>query len=122
MDNGPFHQDSLQDRIIEAVAVTRFALDSQAPRLALAAAREAARAALLALGQVASRPARRDLALLREVATVTPHRLAGRPGDREALVGATLDLLERLFPPPDLQQGGKAVGPLPAPLAASPSA
>ena len=106
MNSRVTYQDSLQDRITEGVALMRVALDKRAPYLALATAREAARTALLALGQAPFRPASRELALLREVATATPHRFAGRPGDRQALVSATLDLLERLFPHPAAAGGG----------------
>jgi hypothetical protein len=104
------YQDSLQDRITEGMHVMRIALDQQAPYLALATAREASRAALLALGQGALnqtplRAGKRELALLREVATATSQRFAGRPAERQALVSATLALLGRLFPRPAVAQG-----------------
>ena len=110
MDRRFAYEDSLEDRIAEAVDVMRLALARQAPYLALATAREAARAALLALGQVALdralSPCKRDLALLRDVATATPQRFTGRQEERQAMVQATLALLDRLFPRPGPAQGG----------------
>jgi hypothetical protein len=106
MDRPLAYQESLQDRITAGVAVMRIALEKQAPYLALATAREAARAALLALGQAPLRPGRRELALLREAASTTSHRFVGHPDDRQALVHATLDLLERLFPQPGMAEAG----------------
>jgi hypothetical protein len=112
------YQDSLQDRIAATMDVMRIALDKQAPYLALATAREAARAALLALGQGALnqsplRAGKPELALLREVATATSQHLAGRPAERQALVSATLALLDRLFPRPATveERGGGMTGP-----------
>ncbi|WP_431271463.1 hypothetical protein [Dankookia sp. P2] len=97
MDRRFAYQDSLQDRIAEGIEGMRIALDQQALSLALAAAREAARSALLALGQAPGRVGKRDLALLREAATATPQRFANRPDEREVLSRATLELLGRLF-------------------------
>jgi hypothetical protein len=99
------YRETLQDRIAVATDVMRMALDKQAPYLALATAREAARAALLALGEAPLRAGKRELNLLREVATVTSRRFAGRPADRQVMVSATLEVLERLFPHPALAEG-----------------
>jgi hypothetical protein len=68
--------------------------------LALAAAREAARSALLDLGEGPHRLARRDLALLRELAAASPQHMAGRPAERQALLRAALHILDRVFPRP----------------------
>ena len=125
MDDRFADQHSLQDRIAEGMRTVRFALDQEAPRLALAAVRETARAALLVLGQgrpepgaqepgaqeggaqeggapgwTPRRPGKADLALLREVATATPQRFADCSAGREALARAALALLDRLFPHP----------------------
>ena len=108
------YQDSLQDQFAEGMDAMRIALDQEAPYLALATARETARAALAGAGPrnlepgVAPRrePAplragKQELALLREVATATSQRFASRPAERQALgsASATLALLDRLFPP-----------------------
>ena len=103
------YQDSLQDRIADGMEVMRVALDQRAPSLALAAAREAARSALLVLGQQAMsqarlRPGTREMSLLRDVATATPQRIDGRAAERQALVSAALEVLEQLFPKPPVQE------------------
>lgn len=98
MQHGLGYRDTLQDRTAASLDLMRLALDRDAPHLALAAAREAARAALLALGQAPVRTANTELALLREMAAASPQHLAGRPAERQAVLRATLALLDRLFP------------------------
>src|SRR3954447_9941326 len=102
MDHRLAHQDSLQDRIAEGMQVMRIALDRQAPYLALATAREAARGALPALGRAPLRAGKPELALLREVATAMSQHFISRPAERQVLASATLALLDRLFPRPAL--------------------
>jgi hypothetical protein len=98
--------DLLEDRRSRAMAaaeITGLALERDLPHMALGAAREAARSALLALAAVPHRLPDSDLALLREMAAVPPQRLAGRPAEREAMVRAALSALDRLFPRPSAE-------------------
>src|SRR5215207_7645713 len=95
-------QDLRDDRWTRAAAAARIvalALERNLPHMALAAAREAARSALLALGKGPRRLAGPDdLALLHELAAASPQHLAGRSAERQALFRATLSVLHRLFP------------------------
>ncbi len=93
-------EDDRRGRVMAAAAIAGMALERDLPHAALGAAREAARAALLALAQAPRRPAGPDLDLLRGVAAAPPQRLAGRPAERLALVRATLAAVDRLFPWP----------------------
>ncbi|WP_424140598.1 hypothetical protein [Roseomonas chloroacetimidivorans] len=75
----------------------------------IAAAQEAARCALLALGSGRHRPANDDLRQLTALAATSPGDLDDRPGEREAVVRATLSAVERLLPPlPEAADGGSA--------------
>ena len=87
-------------RAVATAEIVGLALERNLPHMALAAAREAARSALLALGKEARRPAGPDLELLRDLAAAPPQHLAGRPGDRQAVLRAALSILDRLFPRP----------------------
>ncbi len=92
--------EDLRDRAMAAAAITGLALEQDLPHMALGAAREAARAALLALAPLPRRPFGADLDLLRGMAAAPAQRLAGRPAERLALIHATLAAVDRLFPPP----------------------
>ena len=92
-----------RSRAVAAAAITAFALERDLPHMALGAAREAARSALLALAAVPPRLSDPELGLLREMAAVPPQRLAGRPAEREAMVRAALSALDRLFPRPSAE-------------------
>lgn len=86
-------------RAVAAAEITAFALRRGLPHIALGAAREAARSALLALAAVPGRLSGPDLGLLRDMAAASPQHLAGRPAERMAMVRATLSAVDRLFPP-----------------------
>lgn len=92
------HEDRWS-RAMAATEIIALALERNLPHMALAAAREAARSALLALAQAP--PPRRlagpDLELLKELAASPPQHMAGRPAERQALVRATLSVLDRVF-------------------------
>ena len=90
------HEDR-RCRTLAAAEMIALALERDLPHLALAAAREAARSALLELGESPRRLAGRDLALLRELAAAPPQHLAGRPAERQALLRAALLILDRVF-------------------------
>lgn len=98
--------DDRQGRVAAAAEITAFALERDLPHMALGAAREAARSALLAL---AAAPRDRltgpDIELLREVAAAPPQHLAGRPAERAATIRAMLSALDRLFPRPPATAG-----------------
>ena len=87
-------------RAMAAAEITGLALERDLPHMALGAAREAARSALLALAAVPRRPPDSDLDLLRGMAAAPPQHLAGRPAERAAMVRATLAVVDRLFPRP----------------------
>jgi hypothetical protein len=101
-----------QSRAMAAAEITGPALERDLPHLALGAAREAVRSALLALAAVPRRPPGPDLGLLRDMAAAPPQHLAGLTMARTAKVRATLAVMERLFArvPPvawgDLPDGG----------------
>jgi hypothetical protein len=79
------------------------ALERGAPHMALAAAREAARSALLALAGAPCRLTGADREILQQMAASSPQHLAGRPDERQAKLRAALAILDRLFPcPPGL--------------------
>ena len=97
------HPDILEhqrSRVAAAAEITAFALERDLPHMALDAAREAARSALLALAAAPHRPPAADLGLLRDMAAALPQRLAGRPAERLAMIRATLSVVEPLFPRP----------------------
>jgi hypothetical protein len=75
-------------------------LERGLPHMALDAAREAARSALLALAAAPRRSPDPDLGLLRDMAATLPRHLAGRPAERLAMIRATLSVVEPLFPRP----------------------
>jgi hypothetical protein len=98
----------LGDRWSSAVAaaeITAFALERGLPHMALDAAREAARSALLALAAAPRRPCAPDLGLLRDMAATLPQHLAGRPAERLAMIRATLSVVESLVPRPPATMG-----------------
>ena len=98
-------------RAVAAAQLVGLALERDLPHMALAATREAARSALLALGEGPRRLAGPDLALLRELAAAPPQHMAGRPAERQALVRAALSVLDRLFlPPPSASWRGSPRG------------
>ena len=68
--------------------------------MALAAAREAARSALLAFAGAPYRLVAADLEILRQMTASSPQQLAGRPTERQARIRAVLEILDRLFPHP----------------------
>ena len=100
MDLEPDLHGERWGRAVAAAEIVGLALERNLPHMALAAAREAARSALLALGKEARRPAGPDLELLRDLAAAPPQHLAGRPAERQAVVRAALSTLARLFLPP----------------------
>ncbi len=112
------HEDR-RSRAAAAAEIVASTLERGVPHLALAAAREAARSALLELGRGPRRLAARDLALLQELAAAPPQHLAGRPAERQALLRAALSILDRVFlQPPGARrrappQGGDAGQPSP---------
>ena len=85
-------------RTMAAAEITGLALERDLPHMALGAAREAARSALLALACLPRRPPGPDLDLLRDMAAAPLQRLAGRPAERAATIRATLSVVDRLFP------------------------
>jgi hypothetical protein len=85
-------------RAMAAAEIVGLALERDLPHLALGAAREAARSALLAHAAVPRRLPGPDLGLLRDMAAAPPQLLAGRPAERTAVVRATLSVVDRLFP------------------------
>jgi hypothetical protein len=100
MDPQPDRHEERRSRAGAAAEIVALALERDLPHLALAAAREAARSALLDLGEGPRRLAGRDLALLREPAAASPHHMAGRPAERQVLLRAALRILDRVFPRP----------------------
>ncbi len=97
------HPDLLENqwsRAGAAAEITAFALERGLQHMALDAAREAARSALLALAAAPHRPPAPDLGLLRDMAAASPQRLAGRPAERLTMIRATLAVVEALFPRP----------------------
>ena len=99
MDLQPDLREDRWSRAAAAAGIVALALERNLPHMALAAAREAARSALLALGKGPRRLAGPDdLALLHELAAASPQHLAGRSAERQALFRATLSVLHRLFP------------------------
>jgi hypothetical protein len=100
MDLEPDLHEERWRRAVAAAEIVSLALERNLPHMALAAAREAARSALLALGKEMRRLAGPDLALLRDLAAAPPQHLAGRPAERQAVVRAALSILDRLFPRP----------------------
>ncbi len=105
-----------RSRAMAAAEIVALALERNLPHMALAAAQEAARSALLVLAG-APRPRRLagpDVELLEELAASSPQHMAGRPAERQALVRAALSVLDRVFPRPpapaqhDPSRGGGA--------------
>jgi hypothetical protein len=91
--------DDPRGRALAAAEIVGMALERDLPHMALGAAREAARSALLALAAVPGpRLPDRDLGLLRDLAASSPQRFAGRPAERAAVVRATRALVGGLFP------------------------
>ena len=99
MDLRPELREDRRSRAMAATEIVALALERNLPHMALAAAREAARSALLALAEAP--PPRRlagpDLEFLKELAASSPQHMAGRPTERQALVRATLSVLDRVF-------------------------
>ncbi len=105
MEPDPDMLEHRWSRALAAAEITAFALERNLPHMALDAAREAARSALLALAAAPRRPSGPDIELLREVAAAPPQHLAGRPAERAALLRATLSAVRRLFPRPPATVG-----------------
>lgn len=97
MDAEPDLNEERRCRAAAAADIMVLALERNLPHMALPAAREAARSALLALAAGPRVIARQELDVLREMAACPPGHLAGRPADREARIRATLAVLLRLF-------------------------
>ena len=76
--------ESQRSRVVAAAELVGFALQRDLPHIALGAAREAARSALLALAAAPRRLSGPDIELLREVAAAPPQHLSGRPAERLA--------------------------------------
>jgi len=92
--------ESQRSRAAAASDITALALQQGATHMALAAAREAARSALLAFAGAPYRLSGPDLDILRQMAACSPQQLAGQPIERQARTRAVLAILDRLFPPP----------------------
>jgi hypothetical protein len=108
MDLQPDLHEDRRSRVVAAAEITAFALERDLPHMALGAAREAARSALLALGAAPrGRLSGPDIEVLREVAAAPPQHLAGRPDERQALVRAMLSAVDRLFPRPPATPAGR---------------
>ena len=105
MEPRPDLLENQWSRAVAAAEITAFALERGLPHMALDAAREAARSALLALAAAPHRPPAPDLGLLRDMAAALPRHLAGRPAERLAMVRATLSVVEPLFPRPPATVG-----------------
>jgi hypothetical protein len=88
-------------RAAAALDITTLALKQGATHMAFAAAREAARSALLACAGAPHRLAGADLDVLRQMAASSPQQLAGRVTERQARIRAVLAILDCLFPRPD---------------------
>jgi hypothetical protein len=98
MEPTSYPDEDQWSRAMAAVEVTGLALERNLPHMALGAAREAARSALLAHAAVRRRLSGPDLDLLRDMAAAPSQRLAGRPAERAATIRATLSVVDRLFP------------------------
>ena len=105
MESKPDLLEDQWSRAAAAAEITAFALERGLPHMALDAAREAARSALLALAAAPHRPPAPDLGLLRDMAAALPQHLAGRPAERLAMIRATLAVVEPLFPRPPATVG-----------------
>jgi len=92
--------ESRWHRAVTATDILALALERDASHLALAAAQEAARSALLVLAGAPSRLANADRDVLRQMAAASPQHLAGRPAERQAGICSALAILDRLFPRP----------------------
>ncbi len=110
MESKPDLLENQWSRAAAAAEITAPALERGLPHMALDAAREAARSALLALAPVPRRPLAPDLELLREVAAALPRHFAGRPAERVAMIRATLSVVEHLFPRPPATVGRNPPG------------
>jgi hypothetical protein len=100
VESNPDMLEDQRSRAVAAADIAAFALERDLPHMALGAAREAARSALLALAVAPRRLPDPDLVLLREMAAASPQHLAGRPAERAATVRATLSAVGRLFQQP----------------------
>ena len=92
-------QDERYSRALAAADVAGRAMAKSLSHMALAGAREAARSALLVLGEAPRRVGRDDLELLRTMAASSPRHFAGHPSERAAKVRATLTAVHRVLPP-----------------------
>jgi hypothetical protein len=90
--------DRQRSRAVTAVTIMAMALERNAPHMALAAAQEAARSALLVLASAPRRLAAAELEILTQMAASSPQHLAGRPAERHARVHAAFMILDHLFP------------------------
>ena len=88
-------------RAAAALDITALALKQGATHMKFAAAREAARLALLAFAGMPRRLAGADLDMLRQMAASSPQQFAGRLTERQAGIRAVLAILDRLFPRPE---------------------
>ncbi|WP_426954238.1 hypothetical protein [Muricoccus radiodurans] len=107
-------QDDCGIRAAVAADIAAGALDRGAPHTALAAAREAARAALLVLGRVPHQCPNDDRRFLTILAAAPPDHLVGLPDEREVVVRQALAILARMLPP---TPGSEAFTGLPDPAA-----
>jgi len=98
MDKSLDLHECQRSRAVAAIDIMAMALERGAPHMALAAAQEAARSALLALAGVSYRLIGADLEILQQMAASSPQHLAGRPTERQARIRAALAILDRLFP------------------------
>ncbi|MFC7739480.1 hypothetical protein ACFQX4_27905 [Roseomonas sp. GCM10028921] len=100
-------------RALSAAGIAAEVLAREAPHAALAAAQEAARCALLALGAGPHRPPSDDLRQITVLAAASPGDLDGRPGERDEAVRATLTAVGRLLPslPETSADGGVSAPP-----------
>jgi len=92
--------DRQRSRAVTAITIMAMAmaLERNAPHMALAAAREAARSALLVLASAPRHLAAAELEILKQMAASLPQHLAGRPAERHARVHAAFIILDHLFP------------------------
>jgi hypothetical protein len=80
-----------------AAEIAALALERDLPHMALDAAREAARSALLVLAAGRHQVSSLELERLRDMAGATSQHLAGRPAERTAMVRAALSVVDSLL-------------------------
>jgi hypothetical protein len=111
MDGMLDNHDRQWRRAMAAAKITISALERDLPHMALDAAREAARSALLVLAAGPHQLSSLELGLLRDMARATSQHLAGRPAELTAMIRATLSVVGRLLARVSPVPGeGKATG------------